>query len=338
MPGPLESEWLHLRRKRMPWILLALLPVISLLAFWLVALFGLGPAPAELQMSQSYIDPSAGRISITITCADVINDAYLSDVTTLSQDVQRTILAKFKIFRLATCEPFVVIRPNPLHLVPPLGIEIVIKLIYEIAVIIVMILGASVMGWQLKSKPSHMIDIVGHKRWQVVAAKALLVVILGAAGMLAVAAVYGISSFVHLWILRLPEGESAFLGQWTGAVSAFGKAVFGLVPYALLSMLVTLFSGSSKIGGVLSIGYLVAEGFAIGWSGNFYPFILGGAVAEWLRLPPAVKFARGDTAASLLDNQFDAFHVALIMLAYCAVFLAITIWKYRYAGIRLPKY
>ena len=185
MPAPLESEWLHLRRKRMPWILLALLPVISLLAFWLVAVFGLGPAPAELQMSQSYIDPSAGRISITITCADVINDAYLSDVTTLSQDLQRTILVRFERFRLATCEPFVVIRPNALHLVPPLGIEIGIKLMYEIVVIIVMILGASVMGWQLKSKPSHMIDIVGHKRWQVVAAKALLVVILGAAGMLA---------------------------------------------------------------------------------------------------------------------------------------------------------
>ena len=82
----------------------------------------------------------------------------------------------------------------------------------------------------------------------------------------------------------------------------FGKAVYGLAPYAVLALFVTVLTSSSSMGIAISLSYYFVELIIVQimsglfeWSSNISDFLLGPNIIAWLT-EPGVATTGGNTA------------------------------------------
>ena len=332
-------EWFKLRRRRMPWILLVILVAVPLVSFW--ATFGFYQSRVWLDsasMGQTYELADGSSTTIEVSCRDVIEGDLPAEIDKLSQADRQRALDNIESFRSEACESAGEASQgvrNVLEL--PLGISFGLVFAHTVGVMLIIVLASSVIGTEYGWGTLRAALIQGIGRWQFLTSKALLVMLVGAGGILVAAVAVAVSGLVAAPFLEFPNGESAQPGhQWSDAAIAFGKTIYGLVPYVALAMLFAVLTSSSGVGMAIALGYHIVEQVVVGilmnfgWFEGISHFVLGRAVGGWLNV--TVNGGPPDPI-----EPTDALQGALVMLAYTVILGAIALWVFQRRDIAGAK-
>ena len=192
-------ELFKVRKRWMPWILLAIVVVITQLGLWgSYAGYHNESIQSLLSSGTSYSSSTQtddGTVSIQLTCADVTEGRVAEKLEALPEDFRQRRLSAVQEFR-ESCDVSAVREESRESFVLPSSIVNGIGVTHMIGVFLVMILAASVpgaeYGWgTLRNALSR-----GMGRWQLLASKFLLLFLVGAAALLVVSVLNATSSLI----------------------------------------------------------------------------------------------------------------------------------------------
>ena len=319
-------EWYKLRRRRMPWILLAVAIVIPQIAFWSGYAFYRSGAMLD-QSSFGVTETHNGQtVDITVTCRDIEAGTLPPEIEDLSEERRGRMLEEIARFEAEACESAITAKRELREaLVLPNSIGLSLGLLHSLGIILIVILASSTIGIEYGLGTLRTTLAKGVGRWQLIASKALLLALLGAAALLVVSIAIAISSIVAALTLQDAAG-AASSGGWPEVAMAYGKTVYGLLPYVALGMFFAVLTSSSGVGTAIVLGYYFAERIVVAlllnfnWFQNVADFILGRAVDGWLSGEGNLSVQLGQAPGQLPD----ALHGALVMLGYIAILGALS--------------
>ena len=250
-----RGEWYKLRRRRIPWILLGIIAVITQGGFWIGYIgYHLGADSVAAAGTGSAAPPSGEGLSVSVGLA--AGGAGAGGFT-----------LPFSIGRLAEQLPMIFVIP-------------------------IMILAATVIGTEYGLGTLRATLTRGAGRWQLLGAKVVMLMGAGSAGIIVMAALVGIASMVAGFLPSAAEGPlvAGDPAAWKAVATTLGKAVYALAPYLALAVLLTVATGSNAQGMALSMGYflfelLIAPALAgtAGWVENVLDVtLLGSNVSAWM--------------------------------------------------------
>ncbi len=172
----------------------------------------------------------------------------------------------------------------------PGSIPNVLGLAHSIGVILVLILTASVLGTEYRWRTLRSILARGTGRWQYMASKIVLLILLAGGALLIVMAVTAVSSLIAGALAGdAPAGSSASV-RWIDVPIAFGKAWFSFLPYIALATFFTVLTTSSAAGMAISLVYYYAESIVVAiflnlftWFETVASYLLGRNVTALMR-------------------------------------------------------
>ena len=126
-------------------------------------------------------------------------------------------------------------------------------------ILLIMILAASAMGVEYGWGTVRTALTRGVSRWQFLSAKVLSLLLLGGAGFFIVGLSVVVSSLILASLISGDGGGLADSGQWSTVTVMFAKAVYGLAPYVMLALFVSVLTSSSSIGIAISMAYFFVE-------------------------------------------------------------------------------
>ena len=97
----------------------------------------------------------------------------------------------------------------------------------------------------------------GIGRWQFLGAKVLSLLLLSAVGFIIAGLTVAASSLVAASLVLDDGGGLADAGEWSTVAVMFGKAVYGLAPYAILALFLSVPTSSSSMGIAIGPGLLL---------------------------------------------------------------------------------
>jgi ABC-2 type transport system permease protein len=264
-------EWYKLRRRWMPWVMLAVLLVVSQLFVW---------------------------VSYSINRSEQSADVY----------------ANFTL---------------------PGSIANVLGFAHGIGVFLVVILTASTLGTEYRWRTLHSILARGTGRWQYLASKVLLLVLVAGAALLVVTATTAISSLIAGALAGDAPPGSSDSPQWIDVPVVFGKAWFSFLPYIALATFFTVLTTSSAAGMAISLVYYYAESIVVAiflnlftWFETVASYMLGRNVTALMR--------SGDDTMVLnfvIGGGFGSFpgalHAFLVLAVYVLAMVGLAIWLFR---------
>ena len=324
-------EWFKLRRRWMPWILLA--PLVLIPQIWLWSEFF-----AYGNVTNSYERPTlyfrdGGDSTISFSCADLDDGTVDARLATFPEEYRlRGLESIAQIRELEICEEQSAdyVRALKWHsqiFVAPVSLANGLVTTHLTAFFFMAFLASSLqVGSEYGLGTLRHVLARGVGRWQVLASKAILLVLVSVAAFLVVSIPVTVSSLIATALA--PEGrELADAGGWSTVVVMFCKVVYGLVPYIALAFFLTVLTRSTSLAISLAIGYIFSEAIIIsflgyrfedyGWFQNFLDFNLGPAVAGWL-VEEGVRAAGEDSAMFPLDKAQNNLRAFLVILAYTA--------------------
>ena len=105
----------------------------------------------------------------------------------------------------------------------------------------------------------------------------------------------------------------------------FGKAVYGLAPYAVLALFVTVLTSSSSMGIAISLAYYFVELIIVqimsglfDWFSSVSDFLLGPNIAAWMT-EPGVVTTGGNSGLAGTSDPSGTLHAFVTLLVYMAV-------------------
>ena len=114
----------------------------------------------------------------------------------------------------------------------------------------------------------------------------------------------------------------------------FGKAVYGLAPYAILALFLSVLTSSSSMGIALSLAYFFAESILVAtlsglfdWFSNVTDFLLGPSVTSWMT-ETGVR-TTGEGAMFPLSDPSSQLHAFFVVAAYIIVLGAAAFWLFQ---------
>ena len=286
-------ELFKVRKRWMPWILLAVALVVVQATLW-------GFYAAYGNIGNEYTDgypgvpDDRGRTSIiTISCAEVLDGTADAKVETVIEEMREDVRRRIKQRReRGECPDIIeqIEEDRERHrsfFVLPGGLANSIGVAHSIAVLLVMVLGASAVGTEYGWGTLRTALMKGTGRWQFLAAKALSLVVLGVVGLLLVSISVSVSSLVAASLTLDDGGLLSDSSQWSTVAVMFGKAVYGLVPYAILALFLTVLTSSSSMGIAISLAYYFVETLLVQVLGRQFAWFDG--VTDFLIGPNTVK-------------------------------------------------
>ena len=323
-------EWYKLRRRRMPWILLAIAIVISQISFWGGYAFYRSGAMLD-QASFATSETQNGRtVEIMITCRDIESGTLPPEIEVLSEERRSRLLEDIARFEAESCQAPIEARGELREaLVLPYSIGLSLGLVSSLGAILVVILASSTIGIEYGLGTLRTTLAKGIGRWQFIVSKALLLTLLSAAALLGVS----ISITVSSAIAALTLGDAAVAadpGGWPDVAIVYGKTIYGLVPYMALALFFAVLTSSSGVSTAIVLGYyfveriVVAILFNFDWFREVADFILGRAVDGWMSSEGGLSIQLGASAGELPD----ALHGFLVMLGYVLILGALTFWLF----------
>ena len=234
-----QGEWFKLRRRWLPWILLAVTVLVSqafLWGFYVVYHATDGEGTNAFISDYQYTGETA---FLEVTCADLLGGRLEESIQVLPEGERLIVEGEIAEWSSA-CSDHVSEDEKIFAFVMPASIlgNIVLMFMTGLPFLLIMILSASMLGSEYGWGTLRTILSRGVGRWQILSAKLVLCVLV-AAGWLVVIALLNIVSSVIAGIIPpdegvslivLPEGET-----WRSALSTFakffGKAVYATIPY-----------------------------------------------------------------------------------------------------------
>ncbi len=325
-------EWFKLRRRWMPWILLAVLVLFSQLFLWASFLSYRTDSPDAGRDVIIGFDSTQGG-AIRVTCRDVLSgntaglpsDFTPADVERMRQDCQR--MAEQQAGQA---------RGNRAAFTLPTSVTDAMTMAQSVGLILVIILTASSVGTEYGWGTLRMVLARGPARRDFLVAKlALMAVAVG----VALAAVVAFTAVSSLIASSLVPGDAALVnsGGWADAAKAFGKVWFALLPYVALAGLVSVITASTAAGMGASLGYYFVEQIASAILMNFFDwfetvadFLLGRNVTAWMLAGQGDGLGGATSGMGIRFGEYPGgVHAFLVLAVYIAALVGLALWVFR---------
>ena len=321
-------ELFKLRRRWMPWILLFIGLAVAQATLW-----GFYSAYHNIK------DPSAGGYPgrpgvegiVTITCADIMDGTADAKVERVSDDFREHARERVEQRRRNEQCPRIleeVAERRWLHreyFVLPGGLANGLGVAHSIGVIFVMILGASTMGVEYGWGTLRTALAGSPGRWQFLGAKGLSLILLSGAGLVVASLTVVVGSLLAAALVLDDVGGLTGAGEWSTVGVMFGKAIYGLTPYAILALFVTVLTSSSSMGIAISLAYYFVELIIVqvmsglfDWFSNVSEFLLGPNIAAWMT-EPGVVTTGGSSGLAGTSVPSGMLHAFVTLLVYMVV-------------------
>ncbi len=217
----------------------------------------------------------------------------------------------------------------------PGSIPNVLGLAHSIGVFLVVILTASVLGTEYRWRTIRSILARGTGRWQYLASKIVLLILMAGGALLIVMAVTAVSSLIAGALAGDAPAGSSDSARWIDVPIAFGKAWFSFLPYIALATFFTVLTTSSAAGMAISLVYYYAESIVVAICLNLFTWFE--TVASYLlgRNAAALMRSRDDTMVInfAIGGGFGSFpsalHAFLVLTIYILALGGLAIWLFR---------
>ncbi len=312
-------EWFKQRRRWLPWVLLAILMLIPQVFLWgsFAAYNSRSAGLAELHVGEP------GEQPIIITCEDILS----GELSALPEGYPPEHLDDFEQHcyqsGLGWSEYEAFAFPSSLSIASLSSVSI--------GLILAIILTGSVLGTEYGWGTLRNVLARGTGRWQLLAGKGALLVMLALGGLLGVVLLTSVSSFIATAIADAPLGYASS-DTWPGVLADFGRVWFAVVPYIALSAFATVLTGSSNLGQALSMGYYIGEMILAGvlsslfdWFDTIGDYLLGQNVAAWMS---ESGNANGLLMVNVLGTSPGQLHAALVLAAYIVGLSGLALWRF----------
>ncbi len=318
-------EWFKVRRLRMPWILLVIAVLVSQLPIWVNYLAYHNETVQEVigGGTASYSTAWDGETEITITCSDVVNDRMPAGLDQLTEWQREEFLMEVDAWR-SNCEGFQADEQYRRSFTLPNSITQSIAIVSSfqpiaIGPILIMILAASIVGSEYGYGTLRTVLAGGIGRWRFLIAKLLLLLRLSSNALIVIALVALVSSLAIALISTDESGGIADSGKWSEVVLIFLKTVYGLLPFIVLGVFVTVLTTSRGVGITLSVGYFIMESILAtllrlnDTLADVADYLLVQAFLSWTTIPTEL-------------NSSETLGVFVAILGYALVLVAATAW------------
>ena len=331
-------EWFKLRKRWMPWILLVIAVVVAQSFLW-SRFYSYNDYPSIEERTTFDLpgppDSAGDPTFIPVSCVDIwegtaeakveqSDETHREDVLRmmelfLGEEMCQEHLEDEVLFRDSTRQTFVL--PNSLSN----GLAVA----HSIGVILIMILASSVLGTEYGWGTLRGTLTRGVNRWQFLGAKALSLLLLSAGGLIIVALTVAVSSLIAASLL-VDDGGLTDSGEWSTAAVMFGKAVYGVIPYAILALFLSVLTSSTSLGIAFSVAYYFVESFLVGmflWFSNVTDFLLGPSVTSWMTETGISTTGQGSMFP--VSHPSSQLHAFFVITAYIIIIGVAAFWLFQ---------
>ena len=202
-----------------------------------------------------------------------------------------------------------------------------------------MILAASVIGGEYGWGTLRTALTRGIGRWQFLGAKALSLLLMSGAGLIIVGLGAVVSSLIAASLILDDGGGLADSGKWSTVAVVYSKGAYGLFPYVVLALFLSVLTSSSSMGISIGLAYYFVEAILVGiltnvfdWFSNVTDFLLGPSVIAWMT-EPGVQATGGDAALFPLQDLPSQLHAFLVLTAYIVIIGTVAFWLFQHKDI-----
>lgn len=328
-------ELFKLRRRWMVWVLL-----LIGLAFVQSFLWGFYSAYHNIDDHSASGYPGRTEGIVTITCADILDGTADAKAELVVDEFRENAFRRIEQRRQSGECPEVIEdvaerrSSHREYFVLPGGLSNSLGVAHSIGVLLIMILGASAMGVEYGYGTLRTTLARGVGRWQFLASKGLSLILLASIGLIVAGLTVVISSLIAASLVLDEAGGLANAGEWSTVAVMFGKAVYGMAPYAVLALFVTVLTSSSSMGIAISLAYFFIElilvqvmsGF-FDWFSNVSDLLLGPNTAAWMT-ESGVVTTGGDAGLGGVGDPPGTLHAFVTLLVYVAVLGGAAMWLF----------
>ncbi len=336
-------EWHKLRRRALPWVLLAIVVVLMQAAVW-------GPyvvhrtepfSPAHgIQLSDTTGENEETVFEAEWRCKDVRGDRIPPGVEELAEEHRESALASVEEFR-QSCEGYEEVRDFTRHSVLlPNSILLAFTLLQGILFILASIMAAAALGGEYGWGTLRTVLTKGTGRWQFMTAKVTALMLTALAGLVVAAATVALSSLL-IGLFGLEGDSLQGSAEWLDVPIKIGTLLYSFLPYTMLALLMTALFSSTALGITAFVVYYLIETTASPILNNFDWFQ---RISEYLLSPNAtavLQASYGEVSISINGSgdaaQPDLLHAFLVLAAYTLVFGALTLLLFQRRDITGAK-
>ena len=327
-------EWFKLRRRWMPWILLAIAVLLSQLGIW-ASYFAYHNDTVQEVLSggvSSYgqaWEENGQIISLEVSCADIVNDRMPPELDQLTEEQRQEFLEGVEEYlEGGSCDNLQTLDEFRWGFTLPNSITQTISGFSSVGPLLIMILAASVMGSEYGWGTLRNVLTRGTGRWQLLSAKLLLLLRLCSDALIVISVFAVVSSLIAAVIPPAETGELTNSGKWLDIVTTYLKVVYSLVPFIALSVFLAVLTSSSAVGIAISVGYYFVESIVApilninDTLAKVTDYLLIESVNTWT----SVSFVDVEVNGAAAEQTSDALQAFLVILAYTVVLGAAAFW------------
>jgi ABC-type transport system involved in multi-copper enzyme maturation permease subunit len=339
-----HGEWFKLKRRWLPWILLAVAVLVSQAFLWgFHVVYHMTDGEGTNAFIEDY-QYSGETTSIEVTCADMLGGNLEERIQPLSEKERQMVKEEIAEWGAADCSDYVSGDESFFLFVMPGSIlgSMVLMFMTGLPFILIMILSASMLGSEYGWGTLRMALSRGMGRWQILSAKLVLCVLIGAGLLVVIALINSVSSVIvniippdeGVSLIVLPEGST-----WGSVLSEagkfFGKAVYATVPYICLGAFFVVLTQSTAQGISLSIVGYIAEAMVVPpllaiseKLEGIREGLLSSNVSEWM------SFGQTEAEVALRGaEQPDTTQAFFVILAYSVVMVGVSLWLFQHRDV-----
>lgn len=326
-------EWYKLRRRWMPWVLLALVLFITQISLWGTFAAYVSGDSGDTRFSFATRDESGSEIIVMYSCSDLEGGRIPPSVERLSGNTKLRVLERVESHRNQCADTSDDVSELRQLFAIPSSIANSIGISFSVGIFLIMVLASSVMGVEYSWGTLRAVLTRGSGRWQLLASKLLLFELAGIAGFLVAAVLVAVSSLIAV-PLAGDGGGLVNTGDWSTVAIVLGKAAYGIFPYAVLATFLTVLTTSAGVGVSIAIGYYVGEFILMtillaffDWADHLVGYVLGPNVIGWMTVEEALT--TGDGALLRVGDPPGVLHAFFVLLVYVVVMGAVTFWIFQ---------
>ena len=332
-------ELFKFRKRWIPWILLGLVVIITQLSLWGVYFSYGNVDEADFRVYHGPPD-AGGLLAVTeFSCVDIDDAKVASAMARVPEEDRERVLTEIERRREYCPEHIEEVTRERQRLrqffVLPGSLSTGLAVASTFGIIFSIILAGSTMGVEYGWGTLRSALTKGIGRWQFLGAKALSLLLLGGAGFLVVSLAIVVSSLIATSFISDEGGGLAASGEWSATATLFGKTVYGLIPYVILTLFLSVLTSSSSMGIAAAMAYYFAELILIGiltnvfdWFHNVSDFLLGPSIIAWMT-EPGVQATGGGSALFTLSDLPSQLQAFLVVTAHIVITGAAALWLFQ---------
>ncbi len=323
LANQIRWEWFKLRRRWMPYILLAVLVLISQVALWATIL---AYNEANARRDERPIGASATS-TIFVDCSELLDgevSEFSAQLRANDPNVSQAEADEAVQSGVTRCQDWDERRQEDVQglydlITPPGSARFSLAMATSIGLVLIAILTASAIGTEHGWGTMRFMLVRGVRRWHVLASKLVMVWIAFVAALLVTTSLGAVSGQI---IDGLLSGAKGFENStsWGEVAGAFGRGSLSVLPYVAMVSAVTVAARSSAAGIGLGLGYYFLEQIVVGiFSGLFDWF---SNVSDFLLVNNIDAYAASGGGVSLegeISGAPSELHALLVMAAYALV-------------------